>query len=129
MSYSDKIKCGGCTLCCHESVDLLPTEDHSAYDTYFDPEIGAWRLNVGVDRKCIYLGEKGCTIYSKRPVKCRAFDCRLLYLSLNQEQRDERSSRDPRFGEIWKAARKRMPSDLTRMNRVRDAIRKKYVST
>jgi hypothetical protein len=29
------------------------------------------------DGSCIYVGDKGCTIWDRRPAICRAFDCRV----------------------------------------------------
>jgi Fe-S-cluster containining protein len=37
--------------------------------------------------ECIYLGTSGCTIYERRPVLCRNFDCRKLYLILPKQDR------------------------------------------
>jgi Fe-S-cluster containining protein len=42
--------------------------------------------------KCVYLGtsggHSGCTIYARRPLLCRSFDCRKHYLILPREDRD-----------------------------------------
>jgi Fe-S-cluster containining protein len=37
---------------------------------------------------CVYLGETGCTIYERRPLICRTFDCRKHYLILPRQDRD-----------------------------------------
>lgn len=37
---------------------------------------------------CVYLGERGCTIYEHRPLLCRTFDCRKHYLILPRQDRD-----------------------------------------
>jgi len=37
---------------------------------------------------CIYLGPSGCTIYHRRPLICRTFDCRKHYLILPRQDRD-----------------------------------------
>jgi hypothetical protein len=37
---------------------------------------------------CVYLGEGGCTIYERRPLICRSFDCRKHYLILPRQDRD-----------------------------------------
>jgi hypothetical protein len=37
---------------------------------------------------CVYLGADGCTIYERRPLLCRSFDCRKHYLILPREDRD-----------------------------------------
>jgi hypothetical protein len=38
--------------------------------------------------QCVYLGAKGCTIYERRPLLCRSFDCRAHYLILPRQDRD-----------------------------------------
>ena len=38
--------------------------------------------------RCVYLGPRGCTIYERRPILCRTFDCRKHYLILPREDRD-----------------------------------------
>ena len=40
------------------------------------------------DGNCIYLGETGCSIHSRRPAMCREFDCRRFYLGF--KDRSER---------------------------------------
>ena len=57
---------------------------------------------------CVYLGEAGCMIYDRRPVICRGFDCRKLFLRQSREERrqwirDKMVSRD-----VYAAARKRL---------------------
>jgi Fe-S-cluster containining protein len=37
---------------------------------------------------CVYLGPEGCTIYERRPLLCRSFDCRKHYLILPRQDRD-----------------------------------------
>lgn len=36
----------------------------------------------------MYLGATGCTIYQRRPLLCRSFDCRKHYLILPKQDRD-----------------------------------------
>lgn len=45
---------------------------------------------LAVDEKgaCVYLGASGCTIYERRPLLCRGFDCRKHYLTLPKQDRD-----------------------------------------
>jgi hypothetical protein len=38
--------------------------------------------------QCVYLGPAGCTIYERRPLLCRSFDCRKHYLILPRQDRD-----------------------------------------
>ncbi len=37
---------------------------------------------------CVYLGASGCTIYERRPLLCRSFDCRKHYAILPRQDRD-----------------------------------------
>ena len=48
----------------------------------------AYSLATTPSGACVYLGESGCTIYSRRPSLCRSFDCRKHYLILPRQDRD-----------------------------------------
>ena len=39
-------------------------------------------LATEANGQCVYLGASGCTIYERRPLLCRSFDCRKHYLIL-----------------------------------------------
>ena len=45
-------------------------------------------LDTEANGACVYLGESGCTIYERRPLLCRSFDCRKHYLVLPGQDRD-----------------------------------------
>jgi hypothetical protein len=45
-------------------------------------------LLATADGQCVYLGAAGCTIYDRRPLLCRSFDCRKHYLILPRQDRD-----------------------------------------
>jgi hypothetical protein len=45
-------------------------------------------LATEANGQCVYLGQSGCTIYDRRPLLCRSFDCRKHYLILPREDRD-----------------------------------------
>lgn len=45
-------------------------------------------LATGENGACVYLGAQGCTIYHRRPLLCRSFDCRKHYLILPRQDRD-----------------------------------------
>ena len=45
-------------------------------------------LETEEDGRCVYLGAAGCTIYERRPLLCRSFDCRKHYLMLPRQDRD-----------------------------------------
>jgi hypothetical protein len=40
------------------------------------------------ESRSTYLGDSGCTIYERRPLLCRTFDCRKHYLILPRQDRD-----------------------------------------
>jgi Fe-S-cluster containining protein len=45
-------------------------------------------LETDANGQCVYLGATGCTIYHRRPLLCRSFDCRKHYLMLPRQDRD-----------------------------------------
>ncbi len=45
-------------------------------------------LDATEDGRCVYLDSFGCTIYKRRPLLCRTFDCRQHYLILPRQDRD-----------------------------------------
>jgi Fe-S-cluster containining protein len=49
---------------------------------------GVFLLATTPDGACVYLGPEGCTIYDRRPLLCRSFDCRKHYLILPRQDRD-----------------------------------------
>jgi hypothetical protein len=65
-------------------------------------DVASYQVRVAADREghavfllatteagaCVYLGETGCTIYERRPLLCRSFDCRKHYLMLPRQDRD-----------------------------------------
>ncbi len=57
-------------------------DDASQYETY--SKDGKVYLAKKENDDCVYLGPNGCTIYERRPIVCRSFDCRdyLLYPNL-----------------------------------------------
>lgn len=75
------VPCNGCSQCCQGPQRILTldpeTEDLSAYETYTD-EHGRTLLAGRVDGTCIYLQGGKCSIYERRPLACRNFDCAYL---------------------------------------------------
>ncbi len=90
-----EVPCNGCTECCRsgQALVLHPGlgDDIDSYQvrTVADPETVAvvHLLATKEGGECIYLGTSGCTIYERRPVLCRNFDCRKLYLILPKQDR------------------------------------------
>lgn len=90
------VPCNTCTECCRSQQALLLHPDQgdnvASYETRIvaHPETGeqAYILATKENGECIYLGPTGCTIYSRRPLLCRTFDCRKHYLILPKQDRD-----------------------------------------
>ncbi len=78
---ADPVPCNGCTACCRNksTVDLMPDDDLSLYEHISIREWGG-ELHPMLSQKpngdCAYLEDGKCSIYDKRPVVCRVFDCR-----------------------------------------------------
>lgn len=75
------VPCGDCIQCCVQLTPYLtPAEFESGQYIYtfltasdgVTPTIAIPRTEDG----CIYLKDKKCTIYDRRPLACRQFDCR-----------------------------------------------------
>jgi hypothetical protein len=87
-----QVPCGTCTECCRSGQGLFlhpeQGDDVSAYRTQVLAD-GVTHLLATTDQgACVYLGPSGCTIYERRPLLCRSFDCRKHYLILPREDRD-----------------------------------------
>ena len=88
--------CDGCTECCRSGQGLvLHPEEGDDVDTYRhriaghrDDGSAVHVLATNEKGWCVYLGPRGCTIYERRPILCRTFDCRKHYLILPREDRD-----------------------------------------
>ncbi len=88
--------CNKCTECCKTNQGLfLHPEQGDEVDSYrhwvlTDEATGtiAWMLATEANGQCVYLGPSGCTIYNRRPLICRTFDCRKHYLILPRQDRD-----------------------------------------
>lgn len=88
------IACNGCRKCCHaETIILHPDKgdvpaDYQTVET-INPITGepCFMLAHKENLDCIYLGESGCTIYERRPLICREFDCRLMVLKTTKRER------------------------------------------
>jgi len=90
------VPCNACTECCRSNQGLPLQPD-------LGDQVETYRHQVGTDRatgnpvfllateangQCVYLGSTGCTIYDRRPLLCRNFDCRKHYLILPKQDRD-----------------------------------------
>lgn len=87
------VPCGTCTLCCKGEAIVLHPEDGdkpSDYETITVPHplyghpVFMIKPRSETDTTCRYLVPFGCSIYAKRPVLCRGFDCRKLAASADR---------------------------------------------
>lgn len=92
---STEVPCNGCTECCRSGQGLFlhPElgDDVAAYETRMAVDTAGNRiflLATTPKGACVYLGPTGCTIYERRPLLCRTFDCRQHYLMLPRQDRD-----------------------------------------
>lgn len=76
--FPSPVPCGGCTACCRSEFDinLNPADDPSQYLTEIGPKSGLPSLKK-VNGACVYLKDDRCSIYERRPITCRVFDCRI----------------------------------------------------
>jgi Fe-S-cluster containining protein len=86
-----EVPCGACTECCRTGQGLFlhpdQGDDVASYQVRQVAD-GAFVLATTQEGACVYLGDKGCTIYERRPLICRTFDCRKHYLILPRQDRD-----------------------------------------
>ena len=90
-----EVPCNGCTECCRSNQGLfLHPERGDDVESYQFRVVAdragnpVFLLATTPDGACVYLGPSGCTIYERRPLLCRTFDCRQHYLMLPRQDRD-----------------------------------------
>ncbi len=96
MNERTDVPCGGCTECCRSNQGLvLHPEQGDEVDSYQFQVLAhratgepVFALATSESGQCVYLGSNGCTIYHRRPLLCRSFDCRQHYLILPRQDRD-----------------------------------------
>jgi Fe-S-cluster containining protein len=75
-------------VCCRHQIVLLSNDDEANMAIYDYRWVGGHRvLNNKPSGECTHLGPEGCTIYAKRPLVCRTYDCRKHYKSLTGRER------------------------------------------
>lgn len=74
-----KNKCGDCHLCCEYFTIELTDVPQEALDYYSTWGISVQKVEnkhvLAIYSPCKNLTEIGCSIYKKRPVYCREFNC------------------------------------------------------
>lgn len=101
------VPCNGCTACCKgDVVWMQPGDDPTLY------KLRAWNGRLALDVKpngdCVYLGPKGCTIQQTKPLRCKEFDCRVMYASKTKAERREHIVRWPAVRAAYDAGRSRL---------------------
>jgi Fe-S-cluster containining protein len=80
------VPCGSCNACCrsaHIHADLLPHELKDfpdavpISDLIGSPESSGFALPKNADGSCSRLIDGKCSIYPRRPLSCRVYDCRI----------------------------------------------------
>jgi Fe-S-cluster containining protein len=72
------VPCGSCNACCRSArmtIQVLPREGKHVEHTV-DEQGNMW-LAKRPDGTCVYLADGKCSIYAKRPLACRTYDCRV----------------------------------------------------
>lgn len=76
------VPCGDCNACCHGFSVILEPNEVDQYRSVNEIDADGrsrTRLERAPDGSCVYLDDTGaCSIYQRRPVQCRGFDCRTL---------------------------------------------------
>ena len=83
------VPCDGCTACCRKELVVLFPEHGDDLDALRKHHVinGVTALDRRQNGDCVYLEERGCSVWEKRPAMCRAFDCRLQFLSFTRSER------------------------------------------
>lgn len=94
-SGQTEVPCQGCVECCRSGQGLFlhpeQGDDVASYKVHAAANENGkaiYTLATTPEGACVYLGERGCTIYERRPLLCRSFDCRKHYLILPRQDRD-----------------------------------------
>lgn len=102
-----RMDCGSCRKCCqhHEKIVLTEADDPNRYQCS-EVVPGVYALDHKPNGDCIYLGEKGCTIWGRHPEVCRVFDCAAFVKRMDEGAFD---GVGPRFDtEVTREGRRRL---------------------
>lgn len=91
------VPCGTCNACCHSPVEVSPDfgdnpDDYElaiSVDTSAANGLQMITLDRREDGSCYALKAGRCSIWSKRPKICRAFDCRKIFWMFDKAGRRE----------------------------------------
>jgi hypothetical protein len=118
LTATTGVPCGTCTECCKSGQGLFlhpdRGDDVASYHVQVraDPGTGQFVFLLATDDQgaCVYLGPSGCTIYERRPLLCRSFDCRKHYLILPRQDRDNLVKLGLSSRPVFNAGRARLQS-------------------
>jgi hypothetical protein len=118
LTETTNVPCGTCTECCKsgQGLYLHPDrgDDVASYRVQVRADAGTGRfaflLATDANGACVYLGPSGCTIYERRPLLCRSFDCRKHYLILPRQDRDNLVKLGLSSRAVFNAGRARLKS-------------------
>ena len=110
--------CNACTECCKSNQGLfLHPEQGDDVESYRHHVLTnqatgnpVFVLAANSNGQCVYLGASGCTIYDRRPLLCRSFDCRKHYLILPRMDRDNLVTLRLSSRAVFNAGRARLKS-------------------
>ena len=106
------VPCNGCTECCRNGQALVLHPEAGDDVASYRHRVTADGVSVLAteDGRCVYLGDSGCTIYQRRPLLCRSFDCRKHYLMLPRQDRDNLVQLGLSSRAVFNAGRARLKS-------------------
>ena len=113
-----EVPCSGCVECCRSGQGLfLHPERGDEVESYRHRAVTGratggtvFLLATEANGQCVYLGDAGCTIYERRPLICRSFDCRKHYLMLPRQDRDNLVQLGLSSRSVFNAGRARLES-------------------
>ena len=77
-----KVNCGTCTMCCRSQMPVGLTDEEAAKLPHTIRGDGRKELAHKGDNCVMFDVEKNrCSIYDSRPLACRSFDCRAVWLA------------------------------------------------
>jgi Fe-S-cluster containining protein len=83
------VPCGTCNACCRSNLDIaLTPEEAKTFEHELD--FGGMPVIKPIDGKCPHLIDDKCSVYDRRPLTCRRFDCRVYFFGkVNASQEDK----------------------------------------
>jgi Fe-S-cluster containining protein len=102
-----KIDCGSCRKCCKgdQLIILTDADDPNRFQCH-EIRPGVYAVDRAANGDCIYLGDKGCTIWGRHPEVCRIFDCAAFVKRMDERAFD---GVGPRLGgEVVREGRRRL---------------------